>query len=293
MHPSPQAFVIAAMDPSPSNGVSTKCKGPVSGCRSLQASAQSPTKLRSPSGPWQNWTNSSSAVLKYRLLPGSNPSQPGARRCSSTICFAAGVINPSATRAPVMCPWRPHAPARVGGMSNRRIRIRFTSYSLRQMGGSMPSCSPAFFLYLLHGTFNPFRNELREWADIHVDARAVQRLQIDGTILHQDHSPGIAPRGERGVHEKTGYPSVTVRIGVHITEDQTIEDPALRHSFLSHDRPGRTEMGSLSSGSMPQGTQLCSYPKARLPFPATRPQPQTISPRPLSSSHEQSGLGEG
>src|SRR5665213_4343364 len=224
MHPSPQAFVIAAMDPSPSNGVSTKCKGPVSGCRSLQASAQSPTKLRSPSGPWQNWTNSSSAVLKYRLLPGSNPSQPGARRSSSTICFAAGVINPSATRAPVMCPWRPHAPARVGGMSNRRIRIRFTSYSLRQMGGSMPSCSPAFFLYLLHGTFNPFRNELREWADIHVDARAVQRLQIDGTILHQDHSPGIAPRRERGVHEKTGYPSVTVRIGVHITEEPVTED---------------------------------------------------------------------
>ncbi len=49
-----------------------------------------------------------------------------------------------------------------------------------------------FRSHLLHRPPHPFGDEFRERLDFHVDAGAIQRRQIDLTILNPDDRPGIA-----------------------------------------------------------------------------------------------------
>jgi len=80
-------------------------------------------------------------------------------------------------------------------------------------------CLARWSCCFLHGPPNPFRDEPGKWLDIHLDARAFERLQIRRAVFDPHDCPWVSARSEHRVHHKARRTAIAVRIGVYVPEE--------------------------------------------------------------------------
>jgi len=89
-------------------------------------------------------------------------------------------------------------------------------------------CLARWSCCFLHGPPNPFRDEPGKWLDVHLDARAFERLQIRRAVFDPHDCPWVSARSEHRVHEKARRTAVAVWIGVNVTEEPVAQNSAHR-----------------------------------------------------------------
>ena len=83
--------------------------------------------------------------------------------------------------------------------------------------------TPQLLLRLRNRPLHSLCEEGGEGLNIEIDARAVECTKIARTILDPHDRPGIAARGQHGVHQKASHSTIAIHVGMYVPNEPVTE----------------------------------------------------------------------